>query len=233
VAAIAGCLTPVDAPRYGAPASLGLTGEQTHQVASGETVYHIAREYGVSQDRLMAANRLSRAQDLYVGEILIIPGQRLSDASALGIPEGWSVAPADRQFAWPVAAGVVSSPFGMRHGAMHNGIDIVAPVGTPVRAADDGRVIFAGHLHGYGNVVIVQHSSGYLTVYGHNQHNLVSEGDRVARGLEIAELGATGRASGPNLHFEVRYNNHPQNPLAYLPAPGIASGISFARNSGP
>jgi murein DD-endopeptidase MepM/ murein hydrolase activator NlpD len=94
-------------------------------------------------------------------------------------------------------------------------------------------VIFAGHLHGYGNVVIVQHSSGYLTVYGHNQRNLVSEGDRVARGLEIAELGATGRASGPNLHFEVRYNNHPQNPLAYLPAPGIASGISFARNSGP
>jgi murein DD-endopeptidase MepM/ murein hydrolase activator NlpD len=180
----------------------------------------------------MAVNRLSRPQDLYVGEILIIPGPRQADASALGIPEGWPIAPVDRQFAWPVAGGVVSSPFGMRHGAMHDGIDISAPAGTPVHAADDGRVIFVGHLHGYGNVVILQHSGRYLTVYAHNQRNLVSDGEQVARGREIAELGATGRASGPNLHFEIRYNNHPQNPLAYLPVPEKASG-SFARNSRP
>jgi hypothetical protein len=92
IATLAGCLTPDDITAHHARTTLGRAGEQTHQVTSGETVYHIAREYGVSQDELMAANRLSRAQDLYVGEILIIPGQRLSDASALGIPEGWSVA---------------------------------------------------------------------------------------------------------------------------------------------
>ena len=92
-------------------------------------------------------------------------------------------------------------------------------------------MIFAGRLHGYGNVVIVQHGGGYVTVYGHNERNLVYDGERVARGEQIAELGATGRASGPNLHFEVRYNNHPQNPIGYLPAPGSSGGISFARNA--
>jgi murein DD-endopeptidase MepM/ murein hydrolase activator NlpD len=70
-----------------------------------------------------------------------------------------------------------------------------------------------------------------VTVYGHNQRNLVREGEQVTRGEQIAELGATGRASGPNLHFEVRYNNRPQNPIGYLPSPGPSSGISFARNT--
>jgi murein DD-endopeptidase MepM/ murein hydrolase activator NlpD len=206
--------------------------ERTHRVAPGETVYHIAHQYGVSTDRLMAANSLGDARDLRVGQILVIPGHPLSSASLLDVPDVWSVPRADRQFAWPVVAGVVSSPFGMRNGVMHDGVDIAAPAGTPVQVADSGSVIFSGRLHGYGNVVIVQHADGYITVYGHNRRNLVSEGERVVRGQQIAELGATGRASGPNLHFEVRYNNHPQNPIAYLPTPGAASGISFARNNG-
>jgi len=205
---------------------------RTHTVAPGETVYRIARQYGVSPSRLMAANGLDDARSLSIGQILVIPGHPLAAASVTGIPDAWLVPRADRQFAWPVIAGVVSSPFGMRAGVMHEGVDIAAPAGTPVGAADDGTVIFAGRLHGYGNAVIVQHAGGYVTVYGHNQHNLVRDGERVARGQEIAELGATGRASGPNLHFEVRYNNHPQNPISYLPAPGPSSGISFARNVG-
>jgi murein DD-endopeptidase MepM/ murein hydrolase activator NlpD len=223
--ALVGCAAPVHVTPT-------VSAGTTHTVSRGETIYHIAHEYGVSPDRLMASNHLVRPEELYVGERLVIPGRRMSEASALGFPDPWSVAPADRQFAWPVLAGVVSSPFGMRNGAMHNGVDIVAPAGTPVRAADDGRVIFAGRMYGYGNVVIVQHADPYITVYAHNQRNLVSEGEHVGKGREIAELGATGRASGPNLHFEVRYKNHPQNPLAYLPAPGPASAISFARNGG-
>ena len=115
---------------------------------------------------------------------------------------------------------------------MHDGVDIAAPTGTPIYAADDGVVIFVGHLHGYGNVVILQHSGGYATVYGHNQSNLVNQGEHVARGQEIAEMGTSGRASGPNLHFEVRYNNQAQNPLAYLPQPNTSTGITFARNGG-
>jgi murein DD-endopeptidase MepM/ murein hydrolase activator NlpD len=211
----------------------------SHTVAPGETVYRIAHQYGIGTDRLMAANGIGDPRDLRVGQLLVIPGAGVdgtsmppATASAFGLPDPWSVPRADRQFAWPVAAGMVCSPFGMRNGAMHDGVDIAAPAGTPVYAADDGTVIFAGHLHGYGNVVIVQHSDGYTTVYGHNQRNLVNDGARIARGRQIAEIGASGRATGPNLHFEVRYNNQAENPLAYLPEPNGTTGISFARNGG-
>ena len=210
----------------------------THVVAPGETVYRLAIRYGVSEDNLMAANSLNDPRDLRVGQLLIIPNGETDDshtpatASAFGLPDPWSVARADRQFQWPVVAGVVSSPFGMRHGAMHDGVDISAPVGTPVYAADDGSVIFVGQINGYGNAIIVQHSGGYVTIYGHNYRNLVSEGARVARGQQIAEIGTSGRTSGPNLHFEVRYNNQAQNPLAYLPEPDRSTGITFARNGG-
>jgi murein DD-endopeptidase MepM/ murein hydrolase activator NlpD len=211
----------------------------SHTVAPGETVYRIAHQYGIGTDRLMAANGIGDPRDLRVGQLLVIPGVGVDEtsmppatASAFGLSDPWSVPRADRQFAWPVAAGMVSSPFGMRNGAMHDGVDIAAPSGTPVYAADDGTVIFAGRLHGYGNVVIVQHSDGYTTVYGHNQRNLVNDGARVARGRQIAEIGASGRASAPNLHFEVRYNNQAENPLAYLPEPTGTTGISFARNGG-
>ena len=180
----------------------------------------------------MEANGLSDPRELRLGQMLVIPGSGFATASALSLPEEWSPARADREFAWPVAAGVVSSPFGVRNGVMHEGVDIAAPAGTPVDAADDGMVIFAGRLHGYGNVVIVQHSGGYVTVYAHNQRNLVIDNQRVTRGQEIAEIGTSGRASAPNLHFEVRRDNHAQNPLAYLPVPQPADGISFARNTG-
>ncbi|HXD90614.1 MAG TPA: M23 family metallopeptidase, partial [Candidatus Binataceae bacterium] len=172
-------------------------------------------------------------RNLEVGQILTIPGDSLSSsASAIAEPDVWSVPRAERQFAWPVVAGTVSSPFGIRHGVMHDGIDIAAPAGTPVHCADAGSVIYVGQLHGYGNVVIVQHPDGYATVYGHNQRNLVGVGDHVLRGQEIAKIGTTGRTSGgANLHFEVRRNNHPQNPIAYLPTPDPTSGISFARNT--
>jgi lipoprotein NlpD len=205
---------------------------RTHTVVPGETVYRIAREYGVSPQRLMAANNLSDPRNLDIGRVLTIPGDSINSASAITEPDIWSVPRAERQFAWPVVAGTVSSPFGIRHGVMHDGIDIAAPAGTPVRCADAGRVIYAGQLHGYGEVVIVQHPDGYATVYGHNQRNVVGVGDLVLRGQQIAEIGTTGRTSGgANLHFEVRRNNHPQNPIAYLPIPDPTSGISFARNT--
>jgi murein DD-endopeptidase MepM/ murein hydrolase activator NlpD len=202
----------------------------SHTVQPGETVYRIARMYTVSPTRLMLANGLSNPRQLEVGQILIIPqnGRTLT----ANLPAPWPLARADRQFAWPVIAGLVSSPFGLRNGVMHDGVDIVAGAGTAVRAADDGTVIFVGHLRGYGNAVILQHSGGYVTVYGHNRRNLVRYGAEVVRGQAIAELGSTGRATGPNLHFEVRFRGQPQNPLAYLPAPSEASGIGFARNSG-
>jgi murein DD-endopeptidase MepM/ murein hydrolase activator NlpD len=216
----------------------------SHTVAPGETIYHIAHQYGISTDSLMAANGVTDPRELRVGQDLVIPNSSVdsgsiddaseppASASGFGLPDPWSVARADRQFAWPVTAGVVSSPFGMRNGAMHQGVDISAPTGTPIFAADDGTVIFVGQLHGYGNVVIVQHSDGYVTVYAHNRRNLVDEGASVVRGTQIAEIGSSGRTTGSILHFEVRYNNQAENPLAYLPEPDSTTGISFARNGG-
>ena len=112
---------------------------------------------------------------------------------------------------------------------MHDGVDIAAPVGTPVLAADSGVVIFSGTLHGYGNTVIIRHDDGYATVYGHNSRNLVSEGTRVARGQEIGEIGRSGRTTGANLHFEVRRDNVAQNPLAYLPEPATSDRDQLCR----
>ena len=206
----------------------------THVVAPGETLYRIATEYGVSVGRLMAANGLSNPRELRVGQVLTIPGAYR--AAAIGTASSgvhrYTGERASRQFLWPVQQGVVSSGFGIRNGAMHSGVDIAAPVGTPVLAADSGVVIFSGTLHGYGNTVIIRHDDEYATVYGHNSRNLVSEGTRVTPGQEIGEIGRSGRTTGANLHFEVRRDNIAENPLAYLPEPATSDGISFAAAGG-
>lgn len=120
------------------------------------------------------------------------------------------------RFIWPVK-GVLYSRFGVREGVRHDGIDIAAPEGTPVVAADDGEVIFAGVQRGYGNLVLVKHDDGLVTIYAHNERNLVDAGKRVRRGDRIATVGRTGRATGPHVHFEVRENRLPRNPLFFLP----------------
>jgi murein DD-endopeptidase MepM/ murein hydrolase activator NlpD len=118
---------------------------------------------------------------------------------------------------WPVD-GRVSSEFGARRGTRrHGGIDLRASVGTPIRAAGAGRVIGSQSLRGYGNVVIVDHGSSLETRYAHNRKNLVRRGQRVARGEVIAEVGQTGNATAPHLHFEVRWRGKPQDPRKWLP----------------
>jgi len=207
----------------------------THQVVAGETVYHIAQEYGVSVGRLMTANGISDPRDLRVGQTLVIPGSYRTATMAMGSERGvhpYTGERASRQFLWPVASGVVSSGFGIRNGAMHSGVDISAPAGTPVYAADAGVVIFSGTLHGYGNTVIIRHDDGYVTVYGHNERNIVVEGDRVARGQQVGRIGRSGRTTGANLHFEVRRENVAEDPLAYLPEVAPESAISFAAAGG-
>ena len=221
---VAACFSPNPAPFPPSPVEAHVS---SHTVQPGETIYHIARVYGVSAWSLMALNGLSDPRRLSPGQILILPTHQ----STTTVLSPWPVW-ADRRFAWPVARGLVSSPFGMRNGVMHDGIDITAAAGTAVRAADDGTVIFVGRLHGYGNAIILQHLGGYVTVYGHNRRNLVRDREEVVRGQVIAELGSTGRTTGPNLHFEVRFQGQPQNPLAYLPQPAANSGISFALSGG-
>ncbi len=116
---------------------------------------------------------------------------------------------------WPVL-GPVTSPFGVRWGRMHEGIDIAAPVGTAIRAAAGGTVIHAGWLGGYGNLVIIDHGNGIATAYGHQSSVAVGSGQAVAQGQTIGYVGSTGHSTGPHLHFEVRVNGAPVDPLGYL-----------------
>ncbi|MDK8193080.1 peptidoglycan DD-metalloendopeptidase family protein [Paenibacillus sp. UMB7766-LJ446] len=128
-------------------------------------------------------------------------------------------------FGMPIKGAYISSNFGPRvHpitgevGKMHNGTDFAAPQGTSIYAAEDGVVIMAEWYGGYGNTVIVDHGDGLWTLYPHIRENgiLVKEGESVTRGQNIAEVGSTGNSTGPHLHFEVRVNGNPQNPLSYL-----------------
>jgi murein DD-endopeptidase MepM/ murein hydrolase activator NlpD len=122
--------------------------------------------------------------------------------------------PSASGFIWPVN-GVVTSGFGWRWGRMHEGIDIAAPSGTSIRAAAAGTVIFAGWMGGYGNLVIIDHGNGLATAYGH-QSAIYVGGGSVAQGTVIGAVGSTGNSTGPHLHFEVRVNGSPVDPMGYL-----------------
>ncbi len=122
-------------------------------------------------------------------------------------------------FNWPLEAGIVSSEFGPRWGKMHAGLDIAADEGEPVYAAAPGVVIYAGNgLSGYGNVVIVRHDADLTTLYAHNRHLEVHEGDSVKQGAQVAKLGSTGHSTGPHVHFEIRSGEKPINPRERLPS---------------
>jgi len=117
----------------------------------------------------------------------------------------------------PVPSGYrLTSRFGMRNGRMHNGIDMAARSGTRIVAADGGTVVFAGWRGSFGNLVIIDHGGGIRTYYAHASRLFVSRGDRVFQGQHIANVGSTGRSTGPHLHFEVHVNGRPQNPLNFL-----------------
>jgi lipoprotein NlpD len=121
----------------------------------------------------------------------------------------------DIAWRWPADGQVVGGYVG--GDPMKQGIDIAGKAGAPVRAAADGTVVYSGNgLIGYGELIIVKHSPGFLSAYGHNQKRLVQEGDRVKGGQTIAEMGSSG-ASRDELHFEIRKNGKPSNPLDYLP----------------
>lgn len=112
--------------------------------------------------------------------------------------------------------GRITSRFGMRWGRKHNGIDIAASIGTPITAADAGKVSFVGRSGTYGKLVIIDHENGYQTYYAHCNSFLVKKGERVYKGQKIATVGNTGRSTGPHLHFEVRKNGTPINPLNFV-----------------
>ncbi len=120
-------------------------------------------------------------------------------------------------FVWPVRGQVVSTFGAKEKGLFNDGINIAAPQGTPVVAADGGVVVYAGNeLRGFGNLVLLKHDGGWITAYAHNERLLVNRGDKVERGQRIAHVGATGNVRSPQLHFEVRRGKTPVDPRRFL-----------------
>jgi murein DD-endopeptidase MepM/ murein hydrolase activator NlpD len=195
-----------------------------HRVRPGDTLYRIGSAYGIPYQEIARANDIGDPTLLRVGQKLLIPKAKKVVAVPIarsGKPGGSRSGerPTDApKLYWPMPNGIVTSGYGPRGKSFHDGIDIAAPVGAPVRAAADGEVVYSSTLSGYGNVIILRHGRGYATVYAHNRRHHVKDGQKVRRGQLIAEVGRSGRTTGPNLHFEVRKDNVAKNPMYFLPS---------------
>lgn len=196
-----------------------------HVVKSGENLFRIGKAYDVPYQELARINGIDDPHRIRLGEKIFIPGATRQLPVEIITPSEASlepVTPTPRPdgvwdgFVWPVP-GEVTSKFGPRGKNFHDGIDIAVAEGTAIRSIERGEVIYSDELRGYGNIIIIRHAGGFASVYSHNRKNLVREGQKVAKGEVIGEVGSTGRVSGPHLHFEIRKDNVARDPLYYLP----------------
>jgi murein DD-endopeptidase MepM/ murein hydrolase activator NlpD len=190
-----------------------------HTVVKGDTIEKIARKYKVKPEAIISfePNHLDPDDPVLVpGQKLIVPGGKkpprpqIVHIPNVKIPKDASHGTG--RFIWPTSGRITQ-----RYWSGHRAIDIGAPVGTPVVAADSGYVIFAGwNRQGYGKLVIIDHGNGYRTYYAHLSSILVRRGESVGKGRRIGSVGSTGHSTGPHLHFEIRYHNIHKNPLLLL-----------------
>jgi murein DD-endopeptidase MepM/ murein hydrolase activator NlpD len=217
-----------------------------HVVAAGETLTKIAHQYGKSIADIAKANNILPYAKVSIGDRIIIPGARISSAAPEAEPAAnkavASAAPAQSAsmvtpaaetpgtdttakataeptpgFRWPVRGRIIAG-FGPKpNGQQNDGIDVAVPENTPIKAAEDGVVAYAGNeLKGYGNLVLVRHPNGYVTAYAHAKELLVKRGDQIKRGEVIAKSGQSGNVDAPQLHFEVRKGSAPVDPMQFL-----------------
>jgi murein DD-endopeptidase MepM/ murein hydrolase activator NlpD len=181
-----------------------------HTVKSGDTLYAIGRTYGVDYKKIALLNAIKDPTSLHLGQRLLVGYSQTRIARSTPNIRSTQIKRGrleyhDGQLAWPVEGGRIMSHFGHRKRSFHDGIDIAAKPGTPVFAAHGGLVVYSGNgLSGYGNLVILRSKTGLTTIYAHNRRLLVRVGQNVQRKQKIAEVGSTGRSTGPHLHFEVR-----------------------------
>jgi len=194
-----------------------------HVVERHQTLYRICKTYEVDLKEVSSFNGISDPNRIQTGQRIFIPGAKKVLKVEIYI-EDVVAEPGEKakivykklDFIWPIE-GKVSDVFEEVEDRRHQGIDISSPLGTPIRASHNGMVIYSNNtIKGYGNMIILRHSEEYVTVYAHNQVNLVEEGTWVEKGQFIGKVGQTGRASGPHLHFEIRKNNKTLDPMLFL-----------------
>src|SRR3990172_3718416 len=178
----------------------------TIAVRQGQTLWDLARSHGLTVEQIVEANALENPHRVRAGQRLRRGGPGLRSAATASIALG---------FLWPTR-GSLTSRFGWRWSRHHDGIDIAAPYGTPIRAAKPGRVIHAGWYSGYGRTLIIDHGGGVSSLYGHASQLLTTDWQLVDAGQDIARVGSTGNARGPHLHFEILLNSLPIDPLLTL-----------------
>ncbi|NND36094.1 MAG: peptidoglycan DD-metalloendopeptidase family protein [Gammaproteobacteria bacterium] len=197
-----------------------------HVVETGDTIYSIAFRYDVDQRSLMAWNGIANAALIRVGQRLRLsppsgsssaaPPPRSGATTRTTRPPPKPAQPAQSvRWQWPTNGAVIAG-YGSNT-KTRSGIQIGGKQGQAVRAASGGRIVYAGTaLAGYGHLLIIKHNNDYLSAYGHNDRLLVNEGDQVAAGQRIANMGV-GPGKRPLLHFEIRLRGEPVNPVGYLP----------------
>ena len=194
-----------------------------HVVERHQTFYRICKTYGVDLKEVASLNGITDPSKIQTGQRIFIPGAKkvlkveiYIDDVVAEQGEKAKIAYKKLDFIWPVE-GKISDVFDETESKRHQGIDISSPLGTPIRASNAGMVIYSNNtIKGYGNLIILRHSEELVTVYAHNQVNLVEEGTWAEKGQIIGKVGQTGRTSGPHLHFEIRKNNKARDPLLFL-----------------
>ncbi len=228
--------------------SLRLPIARYHTVVRGDTMYSISKRYNVDITTLSRLNNLREPYTLSIGQKLALPASvsssnyvatqttqpKTTTSSAKTTTSNTSKASTytrhtaaaakttntfrSTQFSWPVQGTIISNYGTIGKGRSNDGINIKAPLGTAVKAADSGKVAYAGNeLKGFGNLILIQHNDGWITAYAHNNKLLVKKGQQVKRGEKIATVGSSGGVNTPQLHFEVRSGSKALNPRNYLP----------------
>ena len=214
-----------------------------HIVAKGDTLYNISKRYNVDMRSLSHVNNLSAPYSLAIGQKLLLPDSvvtkqkathYVANAAAPKKTSSWkaksqkktyrkavsyntTVKKRNSKFSWPVRGKVISKFGVIAKGRNNDGINIKAPLGTTVKAADAGTIAYAGNeLKGFGNLILLKHSGGWITAYAHNDRLLVKNKQKVRKGEKIATVGSTGGVNSPQLHFEIRAGKKAVNPLNYL-----------------
>ena len=192
-----------------------------HEVKKGESLSTIAKKYKADIDKILEANKLTSADQVAIGNNLIIPDgvkpaakitTHTKPSSIFTAPKS-NAGSSNTKLLWPTSARTITQYYWWRHAA----IDIGGPTGTPIYAAESGTVTTAGWSRGgYGYYIIIDHGNGMQTLYAHSSKLYVTKGEKVSRGQTIMAMGSTGWSTGPHLHFEVRVNGYKQNPLSYI-----------------